>query len=122
MPKRGIYLFSENDQPLYVGRSNNIRKRIGLHRRRSSTYLSAAFAFLIARQDTGMSKITYTKEGSRRQLMSNPEFSNALLKAKERINQMDLRFIEVNDPIHQALFEIYVHIALQTPFNNFDNH
>ena len=28
MPKRGIYLFSEGDQHLYVGRSNRLKKRL----------------------------------------------------------------------------------------------
>lgn len=35
---------------------------------------------------------------------------------------MDIRLIEVNDPIQQAIFEIYVSIALQTPYNDFDTH
>ena len=122
MPKRGIYLFSEKGEHLYVGRSNNIRRRIRLHCRPSATHLSAAFAFLITRKDTGKLKPSYKKEGSRKELMSNPEFNTAFTTELKRINKMDLRFIEVNDPIQQALFEIYVHIALQTPFNNFDNH
>jgi hypothetical protein len=35
---------------------------------------------------------------------------------------MDIRFIEESDPVRQALLEIYVASALQTPFNDFDNH
>jgi len=54
--------------------------------------------------------------------MDNPEFSNAFSKAKERIRMMDLRFIEVDDPIQQAIFEIYVSVASQTPYNDFDTH
>jgi excinuclease UvrABC nuclease subunit len=122
MPKKGIYIFSENGQHLYVGRSNDIRGRIGRHCRPGATHRMAAFAFKLARQATGFLKATYKKEGSRKELMGIPEFSNAFSTAKERIRKMDLRFIEVNDPIQQAIFEIYVSIALQTPYNDFDNH
>ncbi|WP_154660911.1 GIY-YIG nuclease family protein [Microvirga lotononidis] len=31
MPSRGVYLFSEGEGHLYVGRSNNLRRRYGLH-------------------------------------------------------------------------------------------
>jgi hypothetical protein len=33
MPVSGIYLFSDGDVPLYVGRSNRLRKRFFLHTR-----------------------------------------------------------------------------------------
>lgn len=52
MPDRGIYLFSEGDQHLYVGRTNRIRQRLAGHCRPSSTHFSATFAFGIARQVT----------------------------------------------------------------------
>ncbi len=122
MPKKGIYLFSENGQHLYVGRSNNIRGRIGRHCRPGATHRMAAFAFHLARDATGYLKATYKKVGSRKALMAIPEFSNAFSKAKERIRMMDLRFIEVDDPTQQAIFEIYVSTALQTPYNDFDTH
>ena len=31
LPKAGVYLFSESDKPLYVGRSNGLRKRLQQH-------------------------------------------------------------------------------------------
>ena len=122
MPKKGIYLFSENGQHLYVGRSNNIQGRIGRHCRPGATHRMAAFAFHLAREETGCLKASYKKGGSRTALMENPEFSNAFSKAKERIRKMDLRFIEVDKAIQQAIFEIYVSIALQTPYNDFETH
>jgi hypothetical protein len=82
----------------------------------------AAFAFSLAREATGFLKATYKKEGSRKSLVENPDFSNAFSSAKERIRMMDLRFIEVDDPTQQAIFEIYVSTALQTPYNDFDTH
>ena len=53
VPPRGIYLFSEGRQHLYVGRSNRIRKRLHGHCRLSSDHNSATFAFRIAREETG---------------------------------------------------------------------
>ena len=122
MPKKGIYLFSENGKYLYVGRSNNIRGRIGRHCRPGATHRMGAFAFHLAREATGYLKATYKKVGSRKALMEIPEFSNAFSKAKERIRRMELQFIEVDDPIQQAIFEVYLSVALQTPYNDFDTH
>ena len=35
---------------------------------------------------------------------------------------MDLRFVEEEGPIPQALLEIYVAVTLKTLYNDFDNH
>ena len=42
MPTSGIYLLSEGEQHLYVGRSRNIRGRLGRHCRPGATYRMAA--------------------------------------------------------------------------------
>ena len=52
MPRRGIYLFSEAGQALYVGRSNHIRQRVGLHCRPGSAHNQATFAFRLTRVET----------------------------------------------------------------------
>lgn len=122
IPLKGIYLFSEEDQHMYVGRSNTIRKRIQNHCRPSSIHTAAAFAFRIAREETGMLDATYEKEGSRKELMNNAVFLISFSSAKERIKKMDLRYIEVKKPINQAIFEIFVHLALLTKYNDFENH
>ena len=122
MPERGIYLFSENGEHLYVGRSNKIRNRLLIHRWKSSNHNKAAFAFRIARKHTGMLNATYTKKDSRASLEKKKRFCNAFSKAKERINKMDLRFVEETDPIRQALLEMYISVVLKTEFNDFDNH
>ncbi|HOJ07764.1 MAG: GIY-YIG nuclease family protein [Ignavibacteriota bacterium] len=122
LPLRGIYLFTEEDIHLYVGRSNNIKRRIQYHCRLSSDHNKATFAFRIARSETNLERATYKTEGSRKQLEDNPIFGPVFIKAKERIRVMELRFIEVNDPVQQALLEIYIAITLNTPFNDFENH
>lgn len=123
MPKRGVYLLSEGKRHWYVGRSNDIKKRIGRHSRPGSTHRMAAFAFRLAREATGYVKATYKKgEGSRSALIENKEFVAAFDSAKARIRNMDLRFVEETDPVRQALLEIYVAEVLGTPYNDFDNH
>jgi hypothetical protein len=49
-------------------------------------------------------------------------FRPAFLQAKERVSKMDVRFVEEADPLRQALFEMYVSIALPTQHNSFENH
>ena len=122
MPKCGIYLLSEQGTPLYVGRSNRLRKRLSNHCRRSATYKMAAFAFRIARESTGNVNATYRPEGSRSALMADPEFAAAFEAAKERIRAMNVRFVEEVDPIRQTLLEVYAALSLATPYNDFDTH
>ena len=123
MFRKGVYLLSEGEKHLYVGRSNDIKKRIGRHSRPGATHRMAAFAFRLAREVTGNLKATYKKgNGSRSALMEDEKFVAAFDAAKARIRKMNLRFVEENDPVRQALLEIYVAVVLNTPYNNFDNH
>jgi hypothetical protein len=76
----------------------------------------------MARKSTGFLKATYTKEGSRVALLTNPLFAVAFEEAKRRIAEMDIRYVEEVDSTRQALLEIYVATILKTPFNDFENH
>jgi len=123
MPKRGVYLLSQDGEHLYVGRSNDIRARIGRHCKPGATHRMAAFAFRLARQETGNTRATYKKgEGSRAALVLDPAFLLAFNNAKARICGMELRFVEETDPVRQALLEIYVALAVKAKHNDFDNH
>jgi hypothetical protein len=123
LPKRAIYLFSRGTEHLYVGRTNNLRRRLRDHCSPSATHKTAAFAFKIARELTGNLKASYSHKGSRSDLCQDPVFSSAFQEAKRQLREdMDIRFIQEDDPITQALFEIYVSLALKTPYNDFDNH
>lgn len=122
MPSHGIYLFSDGTRHLYVGRSNNIRRRIGLHCRPGSQHNQATFAFRMTRLQTGNSGPTYTTLGSRQELVKDAVFGQTFTSCKATIRGFDLRFVEEHDPTRQALLEIYVATVLETPFNDFDNH
>jgi hypothetical protein len=123
MPACGVYLFCENGQHLYVGRSNTLRKRHSRHCRPGATHRMASFAFQLAREATGNLKATYrTGTGSRQGLMLDPESKAAFTGAKERIRNMEYRYVEETDQNRQALLEIYCAVVLGTPYNDFRTH
>lgn len=120
MPSAGIHLFSEAGRPLYVGRTNNLRKRLQYHTR--NNHNQATFAFLLARHKTGRLKASYPPRGSRKDLLTDPEFRAAFDAARKRICRMDVQFVEEADPIRQALLEVYAALEPRAEYNNFDNH
>jgi hypothetical protein len=123
MPKEGVYLFSEGDRHLYVGRSNRLRGRYGGHCNPGATHNTAAFAFKLAREATGNTEATYKPgKGSRAGLMKDPEFAAAFDAAKARIRNMDYRYVKETNQIRQALLEMYCAIALGAPYNDFGTH
>ncbi len=122
VPRSGIYLFSEEGAHLYVGRTNRLRQRLQEHCRPSSTHNSATFAFRLAREATGQIQASYREEGSRSVLEQQPAFQEAFATAKNRVSQMQVRFVGEPEPMRQALLEIYVSVCLGTPYNDFDNH
>jgi predicted GIY-YIG superfamily endonuclease len=121
LPTRAVYLFSENGQHLYVGRTNRLRRRLRDHCSANATHFTATFAFRIARKVTGM-RATYSSKDSRATLANHAIFGPAFVAAKQRMPAMDIRYVEIQDPIKQALLEIYVAVVLDTPYNDFDNH
>jgi hypothetical protein len=122
VPKQGIYLFSDGRKHLYVGRSDNIRRRLRLHCRASSQHNQATFAFRMARHETGQTRASYSVAGSRQVMAKDRVFGPAFVSCKARIRTLDLRFVEEVDATRQALLEIYAATVLQTPFNDFKNH
>ena len=120
MPKAGIYLFSENGRALYVGRSNNLRRRLQFHTR--NNHNQATLAFLIARRKTGFLKASYQSKGSRQDLLRDARFRAEFDTARERIRQIDVQFVEVNDPIEQTLLEVFAALQTGARYNDFDNH
>jgi hypothetical protein len=120
LPMKGVYLFSKGRKHLYVGRSNMLRKRFHRH---FTHPRGAAFAFLLARKETGR-KRNYKKNsgGTRAELMKDPVFKRAFDEARKQMREMDYRCVGEDDPTRQALLEIYCATVLNTEFNDFDNH
>jgi len=122
LPSKCIYLFSEGNNYLYVGRTRKLRNRLRQHSIPAAQHNQAVFAFKLAREATGLTEASYTSEGSRSALLTDPRFADAFGKGKARIREMDLRFVEETDPLRQALLEIYVAVALGTKYNDFETH
>ena len=117
----GVYLFSENGKPVYVGRSRNIRNRYNGHISSSSD--SASFAFLLARDKTGKNEASYKSDSkTRKELMKGENFEKAFNKARKRIKKMEFQYVEESDSIRQALLEIYCAVKLNTEYNKFETH
>ena len=117
----GIYLFSENGNPVYVGRSRNIRNRYNGHISSSSD--SASFAFMLARDKTGKNEaISKSRPKTRKELMEDEIFEKAFNKARQQIREMEFRYVEESDSIRQALLEIYCAVKLNTEYNKFETH
>ncbi len=117
----GIYVIYENELPIYVGRANNIRRRIQWHTRESSGSESASFAFNLA-------KLEYVKNNEikkrRKELMQIEEFIEIFKKHKLNLTNLEFRCIQVENDILQTMFEPYLALKLGTyPINNtFENH
>jgi hypothetical protein len=122
LPERGIYLFTEADVHLYVGRSDGIAKRLRHHCAPGATHLQAAFAFRLAREATGQLKASYKPEGSRAHLMTQEAFKTEFDAQKARLRRMHIRVVQEDHPIRQALLEMYAALALASRYNEFGNH
>jgi hypothetical protein len=117
MPARAIYLFSEGDEYLYVGRTQKqtLRARLLQHSAPWAQHNQAVFAFKLAREQT-------PTKGQRVELTQTPEFMKSFQAAKARIRKMDLRYVEVIDPFEQYLLEACVAKSLPTRYNDHDTH
>lgn len=117
----GIYLFSEGGVPIYVGQSRNLRNRLKQHTGDKSTHFSASFAYNIAKGQAATAGMN-TKR-TRAQLSNDPEFAALFTATRVRVREMDVQFIEVDDPIVRTMFEMYVAVILDTAeFNSFETH
>jgi hypothetical protein len=84
LPASAVYLFAEDPSPLYVGRSNRFRQRLGNHCRQSSRSNQSVFAFKLAREAAGLTEAIYTGPNTRAGLMQNPVFVEGFIAAKRR--------------------------------------
>jgi hypothetical protein len=123
IPQKGIYVLYENYKPVYVGRSNNIKKRLSGHSNQGSDRYSATFAFRLAIKEYERIYVKSTKGIRRQVLEKDQEFAVEFTKAKSRVAGMGIKAIRIDDQISQTIFEVYAAVKLDTlEFNSFDNH
>ena len=118
----GIYLFSEDARPVYVGQSRKLRSRIRQHVGANSDHYSASFAFLIARRDAAAAGVDVDRW--RNTLVADPAFAEHFAAARAQVAAMDVQYISVPDPIARTMFEmLHPRSALDTTeFNSFETH
>jgi len=121
VPQRGLYVFYEDDIPIYVGRSNRVRQRLQEHSRPSSRHNSATFAFNLATEAAQKQRFDLT-DMQRSKIENDPGFKKLYDEAKSRVAAMEIRVIKVADPIEQTIFEVYAALALATAYNDFETH
>jgi hypothetical protein len=122
IPKKpGLYLFLEDGKPVYVGQSRNLRQRLASHCRKSSGHNSASFAFNIARRELEAKGVDLP--GSREKVEKLDVFEEPFLRAKKRLDAMEVRYIRCDDPELRTVFEVYAAERLGTKtFNTFETH
>ena len=118
---KGIYVFYERGCAMYVGRSDRLKRRLREHGPTGKLSASATFVITIAKK-CFEKKYPDRKNMTRKALLKDKEFKLLFRKAVNRVRKMGVRVVEVNDPIEQTIFEVYAHVALETPYNDFRNH
>jgi len=115
--KPAVYAFVEDQKILHIGRTGNLKRRIQSHVR--PDHHSATFAFKLAREGQPP---TYKKEGSRGVLQQDPEFMQCFTRQIQRLKEMQVKYILVDDPIDQYLLELYAFMSSSLPLDEFDTH
>ena len=118
----GIYVFYDNEQPLYVGRTNKVRNRILAHTRESSGHNIAAFAFILAKKRAETLGIDLRGHTRTQLAKEHQRFCELFMEAKRDVAKMTVRFVRIEDPCTQSVFEVYAAMVLGTEHNVFDNH
>ncbi len=120
IPKMGVYVYYENEKPVYVGRSKNIRQRFRQHRQQSSGHNSATFAFRLAKHDAEKRGIDIHR--TREKLQNDDKFIPIFSESKRRVSVMKIQVIQMNDPVEQTLFEVYAALKMKTEYNTWETH
>jgi hypothetical protein len=117
----GVYLFSKGVNPIYVGQTRNLRSRLRQHTALSSRENQAALAWRIALKEAA--DAGHPVVGTRKDLEADVEFAAHFREAKKRVADMDVRFVELDDPVTRTVFEVYAARALGTDeFNSWETH
>lgn len=117
----GIYLFSDDDAPLYVGQTRKLRTRLQQHTGATRGSNQASFAFLIAKREAAAAGLDIARY--RAVLEADLAFIPHFDAARALVAGMDVQFVELADALTRTLFEVYASLALNTvEYNSFETH
>ena len=115
-----VYVFYEGKKAMYVGRTDRLRGRIQEHGRPGSGHNSAPFAYNMAKCDARDSGLKV--DGIyRNDLCKVKQFIPFFRQSKERVCNMQVRFVAIPDPHLQVLFEVYAALKLKAKWTTFSN-
>ena len=111
----GCYVFIDHDNPVYVGISRNVLKRLVQHLNFNS-HFSASLVYRMASQG-------YSHEMKRDQAMKDNQFRTMFFSAQRRLREMKVAFIEVHNDLELYVFEVFSAMNLNTDiWNTFRTH
>lgn len=111
----GCYVFLDHAKPIYVGISRGVIKRLAQHLNYDSHY-SASLVYRMATED-------YPHEMKRDQAMKDEQFRAAFFAAQDRLRNMTIAAIQVDNDLELYLFEVYAAMKLETDtWNTFRTH
>ena len=120
LPNRGVYAFYESDRILYIGRSNQIWKRIRTHGVRGATQEQANFAFRLLAQEYDL-EVGHDADANRGQIAR--QYAAGFQEQKQRVRNMAIKAVAIDDDTVSYFFEAYAIVALgTTEFNRFEPH
>ena len=111
----GCYVLSENENPIYVGISKNVLQRLRQHVR-GTTHFNASLAYRIAAQNM-------PHDNTRAQAMQSNAFKAEFDRAKLYINNLNVAFVKIVNPLALYCFEPYCAMKFNTNvWNTFETH
>lgn len=121
VPKSGVYLLSDGRTHLYVGKSRDLRARLRAHVSGDPIFPKATLATYLARDDPKRIVQSWQADLPKRTLIADCHYQDAFERAKKRVGNLMLRYVEEKDPVRRTLLEIYVWMGLDTEYNDFEN-
>lgn len=111
----GCYVFIDRETPIYVGISRGVIKRLVQHLNYDSHY-SASLVYRMASED-------YPHEMKRDQAIKDEQFKAVFFSAQERLRQMRIATVEIDNDLELYLFEVFASMNLDTDtWNTFRTH
>jgi excinuclease UvrABC nuclease subunit len=104
---QGVYIFSKNNQPIYIGISRDVLDRVKQHFY-GKTHFSASLAYRITKEEFG-------HDGARKDL----DFSESQLNMQ---TQFKINVVPVADPYELYWLEVTLAGMFGTKYNEFETH
>lgn len=117
----GVYAFFDQEAAVYVGRTakRGLGGRMKNHLARAHN--QAVLAYKLAKRELEY-KTEYSGPGTRSARMKEQTFLDAFERKRAYISQLRVKFVAIDDPDHQYVFEFYASKRLRSPNNDFNTH